>query len=209
MTTKSSYTPADGDLYGNETNTDCWSFVLNAKDVRDFLTKNSFTVTVFTQLEKLLPDWIKFYQSGTTVLGIYDLSITVQSGLEIQQGDCEGAPLLPDRLYSVFRFGNEFSLSVYGQRVVMQEPMDNKKVCIIVDICQESGGSVFLNLPVESSSMLNNFTIMQRLIYERGVNLKLKGIGISMQRDIYLNFETNTMQLWYGNDVFQYPYVFN
>lgn len=197
--------PTDGIPYGEERPIQCWSFALTPRDIRDFLTENSFIKTIFSQLEKLLPDWLRFHQSGTTVLGINDLSTTIQRGLDVQNSECRGAPLFTDRLYSVFKFGTEFGLSVYGQQVNLPQQIDNKKFCIIVDICQDYGGSVFLILPEESRDLFDNITIFKKLSDKHGLKIKPKGLGISLLRHINVHSETTSLQMWNGDELFQYP----
>lgn len=204
-TDSNSLDSADGAPFGDKRTGKCWSFTPSSKDIRDFLVHNSFTATVFSQLENVLPKWVKFYQSDKTVLGINDLSTSIQRGKDIQNGECRGAPLFSERLYSVFKFGTEFELSVYGQQVVVPAPLDNKRFCIIVDVCQDYGGTVFLILPEESRDLLQSLTIFKSLSDEQGFKLRPKGIGISLLKHINVQPETKSLQMWNGDELFKYP----
>jgi hypothetical protein len=66
-------------------------------------------------------------------------------------------PVHKDRLYNVFRFGTELSISIYGNQIRLPAPVSGNKCCVIVDFCQDSGGTVFFMLPQESRNMLDNF----------------------------------------------------
>ncbi|XP_053378543.1 uncharacterized protein LOC128548152 [Mercenaria mercenaria] len=60
----------DGIAYGEERKHDCVTFFTTPRDIRDFLTSSSFMKSVFANLEDVLPDWIKFSQTGADILGI-------------------------------------------------------------------------------------------------------------------------------------------
>ena len=197
--------PSNGTLYGEERPLDCLSFALTPRDIRDFLTANSFIATYFYQIANLLPDWLRFRPTGTTVLGVNDLSTALQTGAQVEAGECQGAPLYPDRLYSVFKFGAEFSLSVYGKEVTLPAPVGNKTFCVIVDICQDFGGSLFLILPEESRDLLDSFPMFKSLMDEHGIYIRPIGIGLSIARHINVHSETTALQLWNGDELFQYP----
>lgn len=204
VTESGSLNPADGISYGEKRTNSCLSFLPSSKNIRDFLLQNSFTATVFSQLEKVLPNWLKFYKSNRMVLGISDLTTSLQRGTEVQKGLCKGAPLFSERLYSVFKFGTEFGLSVYGQQIVVPAPLNNKKFCIIVDVCQDYGGSIFLILPEESRDLLDSLTIFKTLSDQHGLKLLPRGLGISLLRHINVHSETKSLQMWNGDELFQY-----
>lgn len=204
ITTQVSYTSTEGNPYGNVRTSDCWSFPLTSRDIQDFLGQNSFTRTIFKQLERQLPDWLKFKQSGKIEYRINDISTSLQRGRDAENEHCTGAPLFPDRLYSIFRFASEFELSVYGQQVNFPEPQDNKKFCIIVEVCNDDGGSVFLVLPEKSIDLLDKVTVFKTLSESKGWKIKPTGFGISLQRNIDVNVEKG-LQLVDKNDLFHYP----
>lgn len=199
--------PADGTPYGKKRSQQCFSFVLTPKYVRDFLSQNSFFATVVNQLQKMLPDWLKFHQSNSVLLGINDVNTALLQGSEIENDECRGAPLFSERMYSVFKFGTDFGLSVYGQQVRLPKQIDNKKVCIIVDICQDFGGSVFLILPDESRDLFDNLTIFKMLSEKQGLKIRPKGLGVSLLRHINVSTDKTALQMWNGDTLFTYPYV--
>lgn len=197
--------PSDGTPIGNERQSDCWSFTTTPADIYDFLTQNSFISTLFYQLEALLPEWLTFHPNGITVLGINDLITSLELGSEIQTGECQGAPLYPGRLYSVFRFGADFELSIYGQHIELPKPIGGNRFCLIVDICQDYGGSIFLMLPEGSRDLLDDMAVFQSLIEKHGLHLRPYGIGLSLLRHINVQSDSNALQLWNGDELFQYP----
>ena len=198
------YLPPDSRTTGEERSDDCLSFTLTPRDIRDFLTQNAFIATFFNQLENVLPNWLRFHSTGTTVLGVNELSTSLQRGSQIQKGVCRGAPLYPDHLYTVFRFGTEFSVSVYGQEVELPELLNDKRFCVLVDICQDFGGAVFVVLPEESRYILDNFTIFKTLMDKYNIQIMPLGIGFSIAKRINARSENTELQLWKGDELFEY-----
>ena len=198
------YLPPDSRTTGEERSDDCLSFTLTPRDIRDFLTENAFIATFFNQLENVLPNWLRFHSTGTTVLGVNELSTSLQRGSQIQKGVCRGAPLYPDHFYTVFKFGTEFSVSVYGQEVLLPELLNDKRFCVLVDICQDFGGAVFVVLPEESRYILDNFTLFKTLMHKYNIQIIPIGIGLSLAKRINARSENTELQLWKGDELFEY-----
>ena len=200
------YDVIDGSPYGDNRTMNCLEFDTTPRDVHDFLTSNSFLATFFNALEKdLLPDWLSFSHDGDVIFGVSDLQTDITKGSEIQQGECQGAPLFPDHMYTVLKFGNKFSLSMYGQNISLPQPANNKKFCIIIDICQDLGGTMFLMLPEDSRDILDKFDMLKGLTDKFGLYLRPKGIGISVGKHINVHSDTTEVQLWNGDNLFRYP----
>ncbi|WAR07418.1 MATN2-like protein [Mya arenaria] len=189
----------DGVPYIEERTLNCWSFDITPRDVRDFLVSNSFLSSFFHNIENSLPDWLKFSPNGNKSLGVNDLQTDLRRGSEIQQTECKGAPLTSDRLYTVLKFGNSFKMSIYGKEITSPAEVSNKKFCIIVDVCQVNGGSVFLILPEESTDKIQN------KFNNPGVYIKPTGLGFSLQKHIDVHAKSTHVQQWNGDEVFQYP----
>lgn len=196
---------ADGIITGDTRHSNCWEFDITPRDVHDFLTSNSFLATFFDSLEKVLPDWLKFSHDGNVVLGVHDLQTDLVKGIDVQKGECRGAPLFDDHLYTVLKFGNRFSLSLYGQDVSFPEPAKNRKFCIVVDICQDLGGSIFLILPEGSGDAMKKFDMLKNMTDRFGIQLHPSGIGISLAKHINVHRQSTNVQLWNGDNLFNYP----
>lgn len=197
----------DGEEVGDERQNGCLKFEITPRDIHDFLTSLSFMKTVFQNLEKILPDWLKFTQSGTDILNVNDLYTELLQGDEIQTGICRGAPLYENRLYTVLKFGSSFSISLYGEQVALPKLTKNNQFCLIIDICQDYGGSLFLIIPTESRHFLNNFTIFSQMRRKYGIEIQPIGIGLSLLNHINVQASTTSLQLWNGDSVFDYQKV--
>ena len=85
--------------------------------------------------------------------------------------------------------------------------MDGNPFCLLVDTCQEFGGSVFLILPDESRDLLTNLRAFRSLKSKYGIQIRPIGIGISTATRITVTSETNSLQLWNGDEMFEYTLV--
>ena len=197
--------PSDGTATGEDKLLHCYSFNLTTRDIHDFLAENSFTASFFNHIEHLLPDWLSFHPTGASMISIDEMSASLQRGSEIQDGACQGAPLNKDQIYSVFTFGTEFSLSIYGQEAKLPIPLNDKRFCIIVDLCQACGGTVFLVLSDESRDLLGKFTLFKSLMDKYNLQVKPTGIGISVTKHINVQSEKTKLRLWNGDALFDYP----
>ncbi|WAR28398.1 hypothetical protein MAR_014102 [Mya arenaria] len=195
----------DGVPYGEVRLLYCWTFGTTPRDLRDFLVSNSFLSSFFHNIENSLPDWLQFSPNGNEILGVNDLQTELSRGDDIQRTECKGAPLYSERLYTVLKFGNSFALSIYGQKVTLPAAVFNNTFCIIVDVCQDYGGSVFLILPENSRNILDKFKMFKKLIDDSGVYIRPIGVGLSLQKHINVHAKTTHLQQWNGDEIIQYP----
>ncbi|XP_060569042.1 uncharacterized protein LOC132727521 [Ruditapes philippinarum] len=194
----------DGLAYGNKRNSDCLNFAITPRDIRDFLMSSSFMKSVFQNIEDILPDWLKFSQFGTDILNVNDLHTELLPGNEIKTGTCRGAPVYGNRLYTVLKFGSSFSLSLYGNDVVLPKVITNEQFCLIIDICQDYGGSLFLIIPNESRNMLKKLNIIGQFTRKYGIEIQPAGIGVSLLNHINVKSTATSLQLWNGDQLFNY-----
>ena len=201
-----SHSPHDGYVLSNGSGTGCWSFPVTPHDIHDFLTSMSFHSTFFDSLAKFLPDWLKFSHDGSNVLQMSDLKTELKHGSDIMTDPwCKGAPVMPSHLYSIFKFGGAMSVSVYGQKIVLPKPLAGENFCFIVDICQDYGGSMFLMVPEQSRDLLEKFKIFKNLKDSYDLEIRPRGIGLSLLRHINVHSQTTELELWNGDRLFKYP----
>ncbi|KAH3844587.1 hypothetical protein DPMN_086846 [Dreissena polymorpha] len=178
---------------------ECWSFDITPRDIHDILQENSFTKTFLNNIEDVLPKWLSFSQPGRVLLGLNDLHVDIEDGSEINKGECKGAPLDDATLYTVFKIGKGFQISLYGKIISMPEHLQGRKYCIILDICQDFGNTVFLILPEESRDILEDVTMFQYLA-QYGIKIRPIGLGFSLSKRI--NVDTSDITVWRGEDTF-------
>ena len=130
----SKYKPEDGTIMEDKRIDDCLSVPFTAADIFQFVNSNSFLKSLFDRLFAVLPDWAQLTGTNTSIINVQDLKTDLVYGKDMDQTtSCEGAPVVAEHLYSVFRFDTEFSLSIYGNDVNIPKPFDGRKFCLIVD----------------------------------------------------------------------------
>ncbi|XP_060569041.1 uncharacterized protein LOC132727520 [Ruditapes philippinarum] len=194
----------DGVAIGNERKVDCFSFTTTPRDIHDFLMSSSFLKSVFNSLENILPDWLRFSQTGTDILSINDLQTELLRGNEIQTGPCQGAPLYEHHLYTVLKFGSSFSINLYGDEILIPRLNKNTQFCLIIDICQHYGGSWFLIIPDESRDIFKNFRMIDIFRQSYGLDVRPYGIGLSLLNLINVPNHGKSHKLWRGDSYFNY-----
>ena len=199
--------PSQGFSIGHtKNNTDfCWSFDITPRYLYDFLKSMSFLRSFLTNIEKDLPKWISFSKEGTELFGLHDLKMEFMHGSDISSDNlCKGAPVFEERLYSVFKFGGNFSMTIYGDEITLPTPLMGQKYCFIIDLCQDSGGSVFLMIPEDSRSVLENFQVFKSLSEKYNLHIRPKGLGFSLQKHVNVHTHSTELQLWNGDEIFAY-----
>ena len=195
----------NGSLLHHVHNYDCLSFKLSPKDIHDFITSGSFLLTFLDELQAKLPDWLRFSKSGTGLLAVTDLKTDLIRGNNMNTiQECRDAPVHTDRLYNVFRFGTELAVSIYGNQIRLPAPVRGNKFCVIVDFCQDSGGTVFFMLPQESRNMLDNFSFFKSFADKYGLRFRPHGVGLSLNKGINVRYKSQTIRLWNGDHFSQY-----
>ena len=195
----------DGFSFGNERQLDCYSFTTTPSDIRDFLTSSSFMKSLFVSIDEILPDWLRFSQLGTEVFRLHDLNTELLNGRELLNGPCRGAPVYENRLYAVLKYGSRFSVSLYGdERTAPGAASSNEQFCLIVDICQSHGSSLFLLIPKESGVIFSKFKFIDSIRQKYGIDVRISGIGLSLINDIHVTNAGKTHKLWNGDGYFTY-----
>lgn len=200
------YRDTDGTEKFNMHDENCLFFHTTPNDIYNFVSSGSFLHTVFSSLQNTLPSWLQFSKSGVGLISVNDLKTYIVYGNKVDRiQECYGVPVFGDRLYSVFIFGSDMSLSLYGNRVYIPAPLENNKLCVIVDICQSMGGTIFVMFPEEIGRELSKVGIFNDLS-SSGLTLIPRGIGLSLVKDINVHYKTSQMELWNGDEMFNYRY---
>lgn len=198
------YLDTDGTKLSYMHDDNCLLFNTTPKDIYEFVTSGSFIGTVFDSLKNELPSWLQFSKSGVGLLSVTDLKTHLTYGNTVNKfQECYGAPVFNNRVYNVFIFGSDMSVSIYGEQINIPAPFQNNKFCVIVDICQNVGGTLFMMLPAETSTELSKFEIFSDLA-TTGLTLTPRGIGLSRGKNINVHYKTSEMKLWNGDEMFYY-----
>lgn len=94
-----SLSPNQGVLYGENRTHECLSFDITPRDIYDLLSV--YLKTFMETLNSILPGWLSFSDDGSRIIGLTDFHADLLRGQDIQNGMCEGAPLVDDHLYTV------------------------------------------------------------------------------------------------------------
>ncbi|VDI64211.1 Hypothetical predicted protein [Mytilus galloprovincialis] len=198
------YQKTDGTQMSDMHDDNCMFFSTTPKDIYDFVSSESFLGTVFESLKNKLPSWLQFSKSGVGLLSVADLKTNVVNGNNIPTiHECTGAPVFDDRLYSVFVFGTDMSIYIYGNRIHVPGLLEGNKFCVIVDICQNTGGTVFLMLPQESRNLFDDVEMLEDMT-KNGLRFRPRGIGLSLLQGVNVHYKTSKLELWNGDQLFQY-----
>lgn len=201
------YREEDGTALKDRHYHDCLLHSLTPKDIHDFVSSGSFLGTFFDRIQDKLPPWLRFSKSGVGLLSVTDLKTDLVYGQNIDSlPECIGAPVFKDRLYNVFRFGTDMSFSIYGNRIQVPAPLQGEKFCMIIDICHNTGGTIFLMIPEKSKHLLDKADYFIALA-KKGTRLRPKGIGLSLVNGIKVNYKTSELNLWSGEEMFRYRYA--
>ncbi|XP_053373366.1 uncharacterized protein LOC123544865 [Mercenaria mercenaria] len=191
----------DNVFESGDSSQDCRTFNLTDLDMYDFLSHGSFLRTYLVSLSTSLPNWIDFDKSSDSAVEIHDVKSDIIYGDTMKDTDwCNGAPVIHDHLYNVFRFDTVFSLSVLGEDVKIPLPAKGNKFCIIVDLSYHNESSFFLMIPEQSRSFLESINIFKQLKQKYGLRVLPRGIGLSV-----VSSYSTELELWNGDTMFKYP----
>ena len=183
----------------------CYSQEFSKDDKFDFMQANSILKSVFRSLLPIIPDWIQLHVFNKTLISLQDLRVDLVRGHDMNTIDsCKGAPVISGHSYAVFRFGSAFSISLLGDEVNIPEALDGKSFCLIIDVCNDLGGTFFLVVPEESTDVLLEFEAFQNLSSSSNLTIRPRGIGISLVKGINVEYSEKELEFWNGDRMFQY-----
>ena len=206
MTIGSNQNPvSDGILAGTKRSDECLAFDVTAGDIADFVENLSFLKSVFDSISAALPNWARFDVHGLTVLDVHGMKSDLVYGDKIDDISwCKGAPVLSNHLYSVFQFDSSFFLNIYDRDAFLPVPSRNNNFCLIVDLCQNFGGTVFLMIPKDSRSLITQMDVFSRLHQKYNVLINPAGIGVSAVSGIKVPNYHTPLTMWNGDQLFKY-----
>ena len=177
------------------------------RDIFELVSGQSFLKTYVDSLLSILPSWVSLTLNGNSAIEVHDLKTELVYGHSMEQHkNCHGAPVFEQHIYNVFIFGSQFSLSVYNNKIDLPKPLNGYKFCLIVDIYQSQGSSIFLIVPDESKHILNQFEVFQKLIKYQNISVLPRGIGISTSKGVSVHHHTKELEFWNGDAMFKYRY---
>ncbi|XP_052786719.1 uncharacterized protein LOC128222017 [Mya arenaria] len=194
----------DGHQKGKNKSENCLSFETTFKDLRSILMSGAFTRSIFGSFEKVLPRWLSFENNGPPMMRISDVKARLLTGEEINNGICRGAPLTKENIYILYSFSKQFELNLFGQNIILPNPLRGKKHCIILDVCNSYGISFFLMLPEESRDILNTIDVFSSLRKHYGISIKPIGFGLSLENNINLEKQKSSVKYWNGQIIFSH-----
>ncbi|XP_074652144.1 uncharacterized protein LOC141906735 isoform X2 [Tubulanus polymorphus] len=178
----------------------CLEIPLSSKDIRELMYSNAFARQYLLSLYEQLPAWIRLTEKEMPLLTFADMKADLMLGKDTQKLlSCQGAPIHDDRYYSIFQFQSGASMSILNKTVNLFSPLKGKKFCLIVDICKDAARTVVLMLPPGSRDILDGLDITN------GLKIKVKGIGISLTRDLAVRLQSKSVRVWTGNEIIPYP----
>ena len=178
---------------------DCLSFDFTVYDLLEFLGSNTFLSSFFSSIDKVLPSWLRM--SSGNKIDFKDVKADIVEGRYVDDiYECRGAPLFQDHYYSVFIMGSNFSVSVFDETVSLPKSLGPNKFCLIVDICQHNGGSLFLMVPEDQRNILGRFNILKSFNNVVG----LRGLGLSIANGINVAHTASSLTYWNGDQLFDY-----
>ncbi|XP_060568098.1 uncharacterized protein LOC132726759 [Ruditapes philippinarum] len=190
-------------MESGKTDDGCAAFDLVESDIFDFISMDSFMKTLLFSLFPAMPSWLRFEKSRSEVLSIQDTKSTLVYGRDMDDVSwCDGAPVISNHLYTVFRFSTGFKLNILGDVIDIPKPLSSRRFCLIVDLCQHNGGTVFLMIPDGSRDMFVDISMFQVLKNRQNLHIRPRGIGISFLKGINANYQTLSEQLWNGDTMF-------
>ncbi|VDI61539.1 Hypothetical predicted protein [Mytilus galloprovincialis] len=188
----------------NNRTTNCFYFETTPKDVRHLF--NAFLPTLFDSMTSALPNWVQFTNNETGAFSVTDLKTDLFTGSEMDTlTECKGAPLIKNNKYSLFRFGTNMAISIFENEITIPDSISGQKFCLIIDICQDNGGTAFFIVPSESADFLQKFEFFELLNQEYGVKFRPVGIGLSLSKQINVQDRRTHVEVWNGDNLIQYP----
>ena len=204
LKTSVAYHPKDGTKLLDEHGDNCLDFDITHKDIHDFLSSGSFLATVLDRYNVKLPSWLELTKSGKGLVAVQDLKTNLVFGKQVDEiPDCKGASVFDERLYNVFRFGTDMSFSVYGDRVEIPAPLQGNKFCIVLDICENNGGTLFFMLPPESRDLFDRSDFFESFSSD-GLQFRPYGVGLSLTKDINVHYKTKSFLMWNGDEKYEH-----
>lgn len=140
--------------YGENRTQSCLPTDYSSREIPQ-IVMNYLSQTLVGELNKHLPSALQFLDDGFTLLKLKDIRADLLKGSDVQKMECHGAPLYEDHLYTVFRFGRNFSMTWFGKRINFLPLTNNEMYCFIIDICTDLGRSAFLMLPENSKTSIS------------------------------------------------------
>ncbi|CAH1781847.1 unnamed protein product [Owenia fusiformis] len=212
--------PFDGTVIDSTRDPACVQDMTVAK-IADYIANNAFLNTYLPSASGLLPSLVNILPTGTKILSPNKLHSWVTTG-DVVKGIpvCDVAPVFPDRLYSVFKFNTDTTLNIFGQMINIPV-VDGEDFCLIVDICNDLGGTIMLTFPPSIAKSLPDnrrrrrstdssaCRILKKIPMTANIlgdlDVCVRGLGFSATNGLNVHSSKSSLQLWNGDNMFNYP----
>ena len=156
----------------NCSNDQFYCYTHTTRDTNDFFSARALAFTYITEIQKLLPLWLKMFIDLAFALDSSPLTkndmlapITLSTELVSSIEGCSRLTFLSNSLFSVLRYDKTLSAVIDGKKVNYTEDSDtgasDDTMCFAVDLCHESKPPVHMQL-----SQAVNDALVAQLLYE-------------------------------------------
>ena len=190
---------------GNYTksNVSCLSHEFSQMDIYEFVNSDSFIKSLLFSTRHLLPNWLSLRDSSTNIVRALDQKTELLNGHEVQSHDaCKNAPVIRDRLYSVFTFSSDLKLAIYQTEILLSSQATGINCLIIED--SNMGKTMFLTTTRDTQMDFTTFPIIQHIRNRFGLTIIPSGLATSQSKGISVHHHTQDVEFWNGDHFFSY-----
>ena len=196
----------------NDFDDKCYCYTHTTRDTQDFLSARALAFTYISEIQKLLPSWLKIsvnldFALESSPLTKHDMlaPITLSTEPVSSIEGCSRLTFLSNSLFSVLRYDKTLSAVIDGKKVNYTEDSDtgasDDTMCFAVDLCHESKPAVHMQLSeaindVLESQLLHQFISRQWSFHFSTVSMFQHGVS----------YADNT-QYWNGMGMVHIPEI--
>ena len=190
----------------------CYCYSHTTRDTQDFLNARALGLTYITEIQKLLPSWLKMsvnlkYSLETSPLTKNDMlaKITRPNEQVSSLEGCNQLTSLANSFFSVLRYDKTLSANISGELHVYKENSGTGTggdiMCFAVDLCHESESPVHIQI----SQAINNVLVshLQHRFTNRHWNFHFHTASLFKRTIPHYNYE----KYWNGTAMIQFPVV--
>ena len=182
----------------------CLANNFSAAEYFQFIDSDTFIKSFIKSTEHFLPIWLRIRDSTIDKVQATNQHSKVLYGHEIEsEFACSGAPVIGDRLYSVFTFASyNIDFDLFGKEPITLST-SLSKICLITGDTS-TDLSTFLLFPEDYHLDLSLHPILQNILSRFGFAVVPRGIAVSSGKGVKLNHDTSELEFWNGDHFFTY-----